>query len=38
MRIFDGDTYFPELNKEDWFESMNESLNQMIKININIHL
>lgn len=24
---FNGDTYFPELNKEEWFESMNESFN-----------
>ena len=22
---FEGDTYFPELNKNDWFESLNES-------------
>lgn len=24
---FNGDTYFPELNKEEWFESVNESFN-----------
>ena len=24
---FNGDTYFPELNKEEWFESMNEGFN-----------
>lgn len=32
--IFEGDTYFPELNKKEWFESMNESFNSDDK---NIH-
>lgn len=32
--IFKGDTYFSELNKEEWFESMNESFNPDDK---NIH-